>query len=477
MTSGGPFIARVTGAGTMAIQNDVTTSGGSIELSTANGLLSSTAGADLDASGGAGTGSIRIESLAVSAPLTLAGPVMTTGGKISLRAGGHLTVNAAVTAGGASGVDLVANALKGPLGDLVLNAPVTFNGTAPILLSGVSFLQSGTGTLTSAGGPIDGAFTSKVQFSRNVASGGGRIAFTGLGGISVESLLSTAPPAGGTGRLLTSSGVTIKTNPVLGNADIVLIGTTVHAPTVVEPIASNAGPTTVTLGALVKDDGGMQILERGIVLALASVNPQPALGGTGVTRLVSPGTTGAFSVGASGLIPGQTYAFRAYATNAVGTSYTKSGTFLLPTPIQDWRRQFFGSPANIGIGANSATPDGDGIPNLIKYALVLSPGKALASDLPAPIFVDVDKVSHLAIELLRDPARTDITIHVEASGDLHSWSTVASSVRGAPDEGKGLVSERLVQRTLRLALIRDLADASVQPVRFLRVRVEPTSKD
>lgn len=476
-TAGAAFTARVTGAGALAIQNDVTTSGGSIELTTANGMLSSTAGSDLDASGGAGTGTIRADSLALSGALTLAGPVTTTGGKVTLRAGGHLTVNAAVTAGGGSGIELVANSLKGALGDLVLSAPVTLNSAGPILLNGVALLQSGTGAITSAGGPINGSFSSKVQLSRNVASGGGRIAFTGLGGISVESLLSTAPPDGGSGRLLTSTGVTIKTTPILGNADIVLIGTTVQAPTVVDPITSDAGPTSITLGAFVKDDGGMQILERGMVLALASVNPQPSLGGNGVTRLVSPATTGAFSVGASGLIPGQTYAFRAFATNAAGTSYTKTGTFLLPTPIQDWRRQFFGSPANTGIGANSATPDGDGIPNLIKYALVLPPGKALSSDLPPPIFVEINKASHLAIELLRDPARTDISIHVEASGDLHDWSTVASSERGAPYEGKGFVSEREVQRSLRLALIRDLADASVQPVRFLRVRVEPTSKD
>jgi hypothetical protein len=180
-TGGAAFTARVTGAGALAIQNDVTTSGGSIELTTANGLLSSTAGSDLDASGGAGTGSIRADSLALSGALTLAGPVTTSGGKVTLRAGGHLTVNAAVAAGGAAGIELMANSLKGPLGDLVLSAPVTLNGTGPILLNGVSLLQSGTGVVTSAGGPITGSFSSKVQFSRNVASGGGRIAFTGLG--------------------------------------------------------------------------------------------------------------------------------------------------------------------------------------------------------------------------------------------------------------------------------------------------------
>src|SRR5207244_13158404 len=43
------------------------------------------------------------------------------------------------------------------------------------------------------------------------------------------------------------------------------------------------------------------------------------------------------------------------------------------TPLQAWRDNHFGNPSNVGAGENGASPAGDGIPNLIKYALGLDP--------------------------------------------------------------------------------------------------------
>ena len=43
------------------------------------------------------------------------------------------------------------------------------------------------------------------------------------------------------------------------------------------------------------------------------------------------------------------------------------------TPLQQWRNQFFNNPSNVGAGADTATPMGDGVPNLMKYALGLNP--------------------------------------------------------------------------------------------------------
>jgi hypothetical protein len=43
------------------------------------------------------------------------------------------------------------------------------------------------------------------------------------------------------------------------------------------------------------------------------------------------------------------------------------------TPIEQWRNTNFGNPSNVGAGANSASPAGDGVPNLIKYFLGLNP--------------------------------------------------------------------------------------------------------
>ena len=56
-------------------------------------------------------------------------------------------------------------------------------------------------------------------------------------------------------------------------------------------------------------------------------NANPILGGTGVLNMATTGTTGAFNVNATGLQPGQTYAYAAYATNLGGTTYTAVSTF------------------------------------------------------------------------------------------------------------------------------------------------------
>ena len=49
--------------------------------------------------------------------------------------------------------------------------------------------------------------------------------------------------------------------------------------------------------------------------------------------------------------------------------------------VDQWRLRFFGSPSNVGSWADSADYDGDGIPNLIEYALNLNP--TTPSKLPA----------------------------------------------------------------------------------------------
>ena len=46
------------------------------------------------------------------------------------------------------------------------------------------------------------------------------------------------------------------------------------------------------------------------------------------------------------------------------------------TPLQIWRNNYFRNPSNVGAGANGASPAGDGVPNLIKYALGLNPTNA-----------------------------------------------------------------------------------------------------
>ena len=64
-------------------------------------------------------------------------------------------------------------------------------------------------------------------------------------------------------------------------------------------------------------------------------------------------------------------------SNCFNTSGTASGADLSFTTslslLQNWRQQAFGTTVNSGTSADSADYDGDGIPNLIEYALNLNP--------------------------------------------------------------------------------------------------------
>ena len=98
-------------------------------------------------------------------------------------------------------------------------------------------------------------------------------------------------------------------------------------PIVNSPTATALGTTTATLGGNVTNDGGTSITARGIVLAPTATNGNPQLGGAGVINLTASGTTGVFTLPATGLTLGTSYTFAAYATNTVGTGYSATGTF------------------------------------------------------------------------------------------------------------------------------------------------------
>ncbi len=52
------------------------------------------------------------------------------------------------------------------------------------------------------------------------------------------------------------------------------------------------------------------------------------------------------------------------------------------TALEIWREENFGTLENTGVAANTADPDGDGIPNLLEFALGLNPNEPDRGDLP-----------------------------------------------------------------------------------------------
>lgn len=104
-------------------------------------------------------------------------------------------------------------------------------------------------------------------------------------------------------------------------------------PTVTLPTSTTPTSTTVTLGGTVTSNGGLTQDIRGVCYSLTSTNPNPVVGGSGVTCVnESTPNTGLFTRPVSGLTPGSSYSFVAYAHNSLGNGYTSPvSTFITST--------------------------------------------------------------------------------------------------------------------------------------------------
>jgi hypothetical protein len=108
-------------------------------------------------------------------------------------------------------------------------------------------------------------------------------------------------------------------------------------------------------------------------------------------------------------------------TNSVGVFGLRDTSTL--TPIQQWRNTYFHNPSNVGAGANTATPVGDGVPNLMKYALGLNPTTAVTyAQLPVGSIQPNGGTNYLTLTVNRAADPSDVTYNVEVSGDLQTWS-------------------------------------------------------
>ncbi len=101
-------------------------------------------------------------------------------------------------------------------------------------------------------------------------------------------------------------------------------------PTVNSNAATNVEEITTTLNGEVVNDGGSTITERGFLYALTADDADPMIGDTDVIQQTVAGTTGVFSLNATGLAAASGYSFRAYAINSEGTTL---GTVLTFTTI------------------------------------------------------------------------------------------------------------------------------------------------
>ncbi|MCU0779247.1 MAG: hypothetical protein MUF86_16495, partial [Akkermansiaceae bacterium] len=104
-----------------------------------------------------------------------------------------------------------------------------------------------------------------------------------------------------------------------------------------------------------------------------------------------------------------TYHFRMVGMNHAGIIYGPDATFTTYLPIDQWRQTHFGTTdSNDPVAGDMAAPLGDGIANLIKYALGIDPA-APATGMP---FAG-SSGGFLTLTFNRQKSATDIVYHVE----------------------------------------------------------------
>jgi len=188
----------------------------------------------------------------------------------------------------------------------------------------------------------------------------------------------------------------------------------------------------------ISSTGGLSPINLSGISALQNVGA-----GTSVTfRIVNWGGTG---------FAGTWYLFDMANSSALDFALQGTVTPVL-TPIETWRQQWFGTTNNAGGAADTYTETGDGMPNLLKYALGLDPLIAATN----PVTGDIS-TGHLRLTTPRNPNATDVTFHVEVTTDLAApWTTNGTTVD---------------QDTPTLLQVHDNAPVDASPGGFIRLRV------
>jgi hypothetical protein len=112
---------------------------------------------------------------------------------------------------------------------------------------------------------------------------------------------------------------------------------------------------------------------------------------------------------------------------------------VLDSALGAWKSQQFGD-AQSPNAADNATPAGDGVANILKYALGLPAMVPAAASLPASFIENLGGTNYLALSVVRPhPAPTDVTYHIETTGDLTKdvWTPAVIDAGSPTDNGNG----------------------------------------
>jgi cellulose 1,4-beta-cellobiosidase len=195
-------------------------------------------------------------------------------------------------------------------------------------------------------------------------------------------------------------------------------------------------------------------------------------GATSYTLLRSTTSGGTYTVVASGLSAtnyadttvtnATTYYYVLQAASSGGVS--ANSTQVSATPLSAYQQWLVSNNLSATL-TNTATPDGDGISILMKYATAMTPGTPSAT---GPTLLS-ETNNALTIQFNRlSPA--PVTYSVEASTDLATWTNIATLTNGA-DIWTGNAAITEIGSNPRSVIVTDPVIIGSTPTRFLRLQV------
>jgi predicted outer membrane repeat protein len=159
------------------------------------------------------------------------------------------------------------------------------------------------------------------------------------------------------------------------------------------------------------------------------------------------------SLAATGLPAADTYYYRLVATNGGGTRVALPKTVVMVSFTQWQASNFSNQLVQSGVADPLASPSGDGLSNLVKYALGLDPNVRATDGVPTLS----REPGTLSLNYSRSLTATNVTIAIEWSTDLKNWS-------------RDGVTTEVLSESNGLQLLRSSVSADT-PSKFLRISV------
>ena len=449
----GSTTVAMNGAGNWKLSNDSNAFSGQLQV--LQGTLTITSLADTGNVSAVGTG-------AVTPTIRLGSG--TGDGALNSVGSGNVTSNRSVQIG------------NGSTSTFTGGARITNNGTGSLVFTAASFnpaMASGTPARTlTLGGANPGANEIRGVIQNNAATGPVSVTKINTGSWTLSGNNTY------TGNTMVSAGTLSLANPYLADTasvsvsigaalNLAFAGTDTISKLLFDGIEQYQG----TWGSQASSASRKTAAITGTGLLNVTLGPVETvtvtLGNLNPTYNGSPKAVSATTSPQAGLAVAITYNGSSTAPTAVGNysvvatvttaGYvgSASGTLVIVTAFDAWASGY----GLTGAGAlATADPDGDGLPNLIEYALGLPPAVANANPITLSQ-VTVSGGTYLQLSVSRNPLVTSVLIEGLSAGtlsDANAWSTVTTV-----DDPSNSAS---------VFIVRDSVPISTTGKRFLRLR-------